>query len=80
MANESGDLTFSGYSCHTLITNLLAAGDPLPDVQREVEHGLAFAEKTRFREAIDLITIQLGLIRTLRGLTPKFGCFNDDAV
>ncbi len=77
MANESGDLTFSGYSCHTLITNLLAAGDPLPDVQREVEHGLAVAEKTRFREAIDLITIQLGLIRTLRGLTPKFGCFND---
>jgi PAS domain S-box-containing protein len=77
MANESGDLTFSGYSCHTLITNLLAAGDPLPDVQREVEHGLAVAEKTRFREVIDLITIQLGLIRTLRGLTPKFGCFND---
>src|SRR6202041_1000615 len=46
-------------------------------VQRQVEHGLAFAEKTRFRVAIELLAIQLGLIRTLRGLTPKFGSFND---
>jgi hypothetical protein len=60
-----------------LSTNLLAVGDPLPEVQRQAEHGLAFAERTRFRVAIDLISIQLGLIRTLRGLTPKFGSSND---
>jgi len=77
VANKNGDLTFSAYSCHALTTNLLAVGDPLPEVQREAEHGLAFAEKARFRVVIDLITIQLGLIRTLRGLTPKFGSFND---
>jgi PAS domain S-box-containing protein len=77
VANKNGDPTFSAYSCHALSTNLLAVGDPLPDVQRQAEHGLAFAERTRFRVAIDLITIQLGLIRTLRGLSPKFGSFND---
>ncbi len=77
VANKNGDLTFSAYSCHALTTNLLAVGDPLPEVQRQAEHGLAFAEKARFRVAIDLIAIQLGLIRTLRGLTPKFGSFND---
>jgi PAS domain S-box-containing protein len=77
VANKNGDLTFSAYSCHALTTNLLAVGDPLPEVQRQVEHGLAFAEKTRFRVAIELLAIQLGLIRTLRGLTPKFGSFND---
>jgi PAS domain S-box-containing protein len=77
VANKNSDLTFSAYSCHALTTNLLAVGDPLPEVQRQVEHGLAFAEKTRFRVAIDLLAIQLGLIRTLRGLTPKFGSFND---
>jgi hypothetical protein len=77
VANKNGDLTFSAYSCHALTTNLLAVGDPLPEVQREVEHGLAFARKSRFRVVIDLITIQLALIRTLRGLTPKFGSFND---
>jgi predicted ATPase/GAF domain-containing protein len=77
VANRNGDLTFSAYSCHALTTNLLAVGDPLSEVQHEVEHGLALAEKSRFRVAIDLITIQLGLIRTLRGLTPNFGSFND---
>jgi PAS domain S-box-containing protein len=77
VANKNGDLTFSAYSCHALTTNLLAVGDPLPEVQRQAEHGLAFAEKARFRVVIDLVAIQLGLIRTLRGLTPKFGSFSD---
>ena len=77
VANKDGDPTFSAYSCHALSTNLLTVGDPLPEVQRQAEHGLAFAERTRFRVAIDLITIQLGLIRILRGLTPKFGSFDD---
>jgi PAS domain S-box-containing protein len=77
VANKNGDLTFSAYSCHALSTNLLAVGDPLTEVQRQTEQGLAFAEKTRFRVVIDLIAIQLGLIRTLRGLTPKFGSLDD---
>src|SRR5882762_1994215 len=77
VAKKNGDLTFSAYPRHALTTNLLAVGYPLPEVQREVEHGLAFADKTGFRVVIDLIAIQLGLIRTLRGLTPKFGSFND---
>ena len=60
-----------------LNTNLLAAGDPLAEVEREADRGLAFAQKMRFGLVIDLIAPQLGLIRTLRGLTPTFGCFDD---
>jgi PAS domain S-box-containing protein len=77
-ANETGDLTFAAYSCYHLNTNLLAAGDPLAEVQREAENGLEFAKKARFGLVIDVITGQLGLIRTLRGLTPKFGSFDDE--
>jgi hypothetical protein len=36
------------YSCNPLNTNLLAAGDPLDEVQGEAERGLAFARKMRF--------------------------------
>jgi predicted ATPase len=75
--NQSGDLTFAALCCSHLNTNLLAAGDPLDEVQSEAEFGLAFAQKIRFGLAIDRITTQLGLIRTLRGLTPTFGCFDD---
>ena len=77
-ANKIGDLTFAAYSCNNLNTNLLAAGDPLGDTQREAENGLDFARKARFGLVIDIITAQLGLIRTLRGLTPEFGSFNDE--
>src|ERR1700733_15133993 len=76
-ANEIGDLTFAAYSCNNLITNLLASGEPLPDIQREAEAGLAFARKIRFGLVIDIITSQLRLILTLRGLTPAFNSFND---
>ena len=77
VANKLGDLTFAAYSCDNRITNLLASGDPLAEVALEAEAGLDFARHSRFGLVIDRITTQLRLIRTLRGLTPEFGSFND---
>ncbi|MEA3133737.1 MAG: hypothetical protein QOG17_1583, partial [Gammaproteobacteria bacterium] len=76
-ANEIVDLTFAAVSRNYLIANLLASGDPLAEVQREAENGLAFQRKGRYGFVIDINTTQLALIRTLRGLTPKFGCLDD---
>jgi hypothetical protein len=77
VANQIGDLCFAAYSCVNLNTNLLAAGSPLIEVQREAEYGLDFARKVRFGAVIDHISSQLGLIRTLRDSTPTFGSFDD---
>jgi predicted ATPase len=76
-ANEMGDLTWAAYSRVRLITNLLASGEQLAEVQREAEDSLAFERKVCFGLVIDIVTTQLALIRTLRGLTPKFGCLDD---
>src|SRR4051812_41771762 len=76
-ANQSGDLNFEASCYAHLNTNLLAAGDPLGEVQRAAERGLTFALKMRFRLVIDRVRTQLGLIRTLRGLTPTFGSFDE---
>jgi PAS domain S-box-containing protein len=76
-ANQSGDLNYAALGCSQLNTNLLAAGDPLEQVQAEAERGLAFAQKIRFGAGIDRIRAQLALVRTLRGLTPTFGRFDD---
>ena len=76
-ANRDGDLIHAAFDCYHLNTNLLAAGDPLSEVQREAENGLAFVRKIRFDFAVDVVTTQLALIRTLRGLTPGFGVFDD---
>jgi PAS domain S-box-containing protein len=77
IANHIGDLCFAAFSCVNLNTNLLAAGSPLAEVQREAENGYDFARKVRFGAVIDHIASHLGFIRTLRGLTPTFGSFDD---
>jgi PAS domain S-box-containing protein len=76
-ANRIGDLPYGAYCGNSLTSDLLFAGEPLPDVQAEAERGLAYAEKVPFGLVIDFITTQLALIRMLRGLTPVFGCFDE---
>jgi PAS domain S-box-containing protein len=77
VAQQAGDFNYASFSRHHLVTHLLACGDPLAEVQREAEAGLDFAHRARVDLAVDRITGQLQLIRTLRGLTPEFGCFDD---
>src|SRR3989454_5748021 len=76
-ATRIGDLAYAGYSRNMAITDLLATGEPLGEVQREAESGLEFTRQLRFGYVADIITGQLRLIRTLRGLTPQFDSFND---
>ncbi|HEY6633130.1 MAG TPA: AAA family ATPase [Rhizobiaceae bacterium] len=75
-ANEIGDVTFAGYSCCNLLTNLLAAGDDLDAVQREAEFGLDYAREHKFSFVTDLMTPQRQLVRMLRGTLPVFGRFD----
>jgi len=77
-ANEMGAVTDAGICSVKLIKNMLAVGDQLLEVQREAESGLEFAQRVRFGRVVDHMKAQLCLIRTLRGLTPIFGSFNDD--
>jgi PAS domain S-box-containing protein len=77
IGNRTGDLTCAAFSCSNLNLNLLAAGEPLFEVEREIRLGLEFARTMRFGLAVDLISIQLAGVRTLRGLTRQFGSLND---
>jgi PAS domain S-box-containing protein len=58
------------------VTICLAAGDPLAEVQKECENGLASARRVGFGPVIERCGAQLGLILTLRGLTAGFGCLD----
>src|ERR1700731_3217839 len=79
VANKIGDLVFVGLSRGLyLIENLLASGKPLSEGQREAERALAFAQKAQLVHVVSIIQTHLELIRTLRGLTRKFGSFDDE--
>jgi predicted ATPase/signal transduction histidine kinase/GAF domain-containing protein len=72
--SRTGDLTYGVFARNHLTSTLLFIGESLTEVQREAESGLAYARKVRFGLVIHCIEVQLALIRTLRGLTPVFGC------
>ncbi|HUO00248.1 MAG TPA: AAA family ATPase, partial [Bradyrhizobium sp.] len=74
-SNRIGDLTFAAYAALNQVSDLLFAGTSLSEVQREAEYSLAFAQKAKFGLIADASSSQLALVRTLRGLTPKFGSF-----
>src|SRR5271169_5971520 len=77
LAEETGDLLFVAYCQDHLISLGLASGAPLDDLEAEAERYLQSTRRTRVGLVIDIIATQLALIRTLRGLTPKFGHLDD---
>jgi PAS domain S-box-containing protein len=74
-ASRIGDFTFVNFANLRLSLVLLISGEPLSNAQRQAELGLAFAQKAQFSGDIAMLPV-LALIRTLRGLTPKFGCLD----
>lgn len=77
VANRIGDLPFGAYACNSRNSDMLFAGEPLPEVQAEAEHGLAYARRVRFGLVTDFITTQIALVRMLRGQVPTFGHLDD---
>jgi predicted ATPase/signal transduction histidine kinase len=78
VANRSGDATHSAFAYVWLGDLLMATGNPLADVQRETESGLNVIRKSKFNVPVDMILVQVALIKTLRGLTATFGSFDHD--
>lgn len=77
-ANRVGDLAYAAYAGNGHISDVLFLGEPLAQVHQEAEQGLAYAQKIHFGLVVDFISTQLALIRTLRGRTSTFGCFDDE--
>ena len=77
LAQEQGDVLWTGVSERALISFALAAGARLDDLEADAERYLHSSRRARLGVVIDINRMQLALIRTLRGLTSKFGCLDD---
>src|SRR4029078_5197173 len=60
-------------NANVLLSNLLLAGDPLLEVEREAEGNLAVCRAAVFSDYTNAVSTQAALVRSLRGLTHQFG-------
>jgi len=77
VCHNTGDRIWAVASRNILLSNLLLAGDPLVDVDREAEGSLAFCKTAAFADYTDAVATQAALVRSLRGLTRDFGSLDD---
>jgi PAS domain S-box-containing protein len=77
IAQQTGDFTYTLYTCCDLIQNLVSVGDTLGSVLEEVEKAIAISERIRFGLVNDMLVTYRGLVRTLCGQTPQFGSLSD---
>jgi predicted ATPase/two-component sensor histidine kinase len=76
-ARVRGDINYAGFTTVTRITSMIAAGDPLDEVEQQASAGLAYMRQVKFGFCADILTTQLQLARALRGRTSDIHSFND---
>ena len=76
-ARARGDINYSGFTTVTRITSMIAAGDPLGEVEQQASAGLVYMRQVKFGFCADILTSQLQLVRALRGRTSDTDSFND---
>ncbi|MCC8935668.1 AAA family ATPase [Bradyrhizobium sp. Arg68] len=77
LAEEASDVLFAGFCQVHLISLGLASGARLDDLEAEAERNLEATRRAQFGLMSDMLTTQVALMRTLRGVTPRFGCLDD---
>ncbi|GLR84122.1 AAA family ATPase [Bradyrhizobium iriomotense] len=75
MAKENGDPAYAAFASRGLSSILLALGHPLDQFEREGQDALEFVQRYGF--FLDRLSAPIGLARTLRGKTTKFGSLDN---
>ncbi|WP_280155833.1 ATP-binding sensor histidine kinase [Piscinibacter sp. XHJ-5] len=78
LADQSGDRNMAASCSCALVSNLLVAGEPLAEVEKEAEFALEICRRSTWTQAIELASMHAAFIRNLRGVTPRFGAFADE--
>jgi signal transduction histidine kinase len=73
----SGDLLLACYHCNHLITNMLAAGDPLGEVWKESQGRLEFVRQAKDPNIEKIVLSQQRFILNLLGKTSSSASFSD---
>ena len=77
-ARATGNFAVASYALNNLVTAALALGTPLGDVQRQCEEAVPFVRRAGYPMIEGVLTSQVRLVLSLRGLTAHPATFDDD--
>lgn len=77
-ADFSGQRLDATYAFGCLLSSMIASGEPLREIEREADSAIEYARKNRLHHRVNYLRVFRAMSRTLQGLTPKFGCFDDE--
>ncbi|MCX4247835.1 hybrid sensor histidine kinase/response regulator [Paraliomyxa miuraensis] len=75
-ALRNGDVGFACYGCNHTVTNLLARGDALSDVDAQADQWIDYPRRTGFQDVVCVIRSTQQFVRSLRGLTDELVSWN----
>src|SRR5262249_20724418 len=75
-AGRAGDGTYATYRLYPVEELMLMTGSPLEETEAACRRALSYARKHNFDFAVLQIQPQLGLTKTLRGDSVRFGSFD----
>ncbi|WP_080482120.1 trifunctional serine/threonine-protein kinase/ATP-binding protein/sensor histidine kinase [Pseudomonas syringae] len=65
-SHTAGNLSMSCYACNHIVSDLLVMGEYLERVQEEVDNGLEFSRRARFRDVEAVLQTQARFVAALR--------------
>jgi predicted ATPase/signal transduction histidine kinase/CheY-like chemotaxis protein len=77
-ARESGDVAIECFACSEAVLSMVARGDRLADVEREIASGLGSVRRAGFGDVAELLVGLEQLVRALRGKTRDITTFDDE--
>src|SRR5262249_40099283 len=72
VAQQAANLNSIAYALRAFIANRIAAGDPLAEVEDDVEHAMEFGRRAKLGYATYATASPLRLVQMLQGRTPEF--------
>jgi PAS domain S-box-containing protein len=75
-ASSQGDLAVATYIGQHLVTHRFIRGEPLAEVENELDAVLEFTRRARYGLMADMFTARRGFLRALRGLTRELDHFD----
>ncbi len=78
IGQENGDLIHTCYTCNHIVTNMLAVGDPLLEIEERAEELLSLVRKIGDKDIEKILISQIAFVKSMLGKTMSTSSLDRD--